>query len=85
MTESQVVITSAHGLHARPAGEFVQASRGFSSRILVACGAKEADGRSIIGLLGLGLGFGSTLTIRAEGEDEVEAVAALAQLVAGAQ
>ncbi|HEY3368762.1 MAG TPA: HPr family phosphocarrier protein [Symbiobacteriaceae bacterium] len=83
MTEAQVVIRSALGLHARPAGELVTACRGFASRIRVACGAKEADGRSIVSLLGLGVQSGATVIIRADGADEAAAVAALQQLLAG--
>lgn len=83
MTETHVVMANAHGLHARPAGEFVQAARRFSSRVRVACGEKEADGRSILALLGLGIKPGSTVIIRAEGADEAEAATALAQLLGG--
>lgn len=83
MTEGQVVIRSAQGLHARPAAEFVAASRSFASRIRLACDGKEVDGRSMVSLLSLGVRTGSTVTVRADGADEIEAVAALQELLAG--
>ena len=45
-------------------------------------GARELDGKSILGLLLLGAASGSTIVIRAEGVDAEQAVESLAALVA---
>ena len=45
-------------------------------------GARELDGKSILGLLLLGAPRGSTVVIRAEGVDAEQAVESLAALVA---
>jgi phosphocarrier protein HPr len=81
VTSCAVGITNALGLHARAAARFVHAASAFSSRIRVACGNREMDGKSIMGLLLLAAAQGTTITISAEGVDEVQAVEALCLLV----
>jgi phosphocarrier protein len=81
VTSCAVGITNPLGLHARAAARFVHAASGFDSRIRVACGEREMDGKSIMGLLLLAAARGATITIVAEGRDEAEAVAALKMLV----
>jgi phosphocarrier protein len=77
-----VGITNALGLHARAAARFVHAASAFSSRIRVACGSREMDGKSIMGLLLLAAAQGCLITISANGVDEDQALAALCALVA---
>jgi phosphocarrier protein HPr len=81
VTTCTVGITNALGLHARAAARFVHAASAFSSRIRVACGSREMDGKSIMGLLLLAAAQGSTINIMADGADEAAAVAALRSLV----
>ena len=81
MTECAVRISNPLGLHARAAARFVHAASGFESRIRVARGAQEMDGKSIMGLLLLAAAQGTTVTISADGADEADAVAALRALV----
>jgi phosphocarrier protein len=76
-----VTIVNPLGLHARAAARFVHAASAFRSRIRVARGGREMDGKSIMGLLLLSAAQGSTITIRAEGADEADALAALVGLV----
>jgi phosphotransferase system HPr (HPr) family protein len=68
-------------LHARPAGLFVRRAMTFTSRITVVKGEREADAKSILGVLGLGALGGTSLILRADGNDADEALAALAELV----
>ena len=70
------------GLHARAAARFVRLASQFTATVRVAKGARELDGKSILGLLLLGASRGSEITIRAEGSDAAAAVEALSQLVA---
>jgi phosphocarrier protein HPr len=77
-----VVLPAAVALHARPAGAFVRAAAGFSAAISVEANGRQANGKSILEILGLGADGGAELTISASGDDAAAAVAELAQLVA---
>ena len=81
MTSCQATIVNPLGLHARAAARFVHAASAFRSRIRVARGSREMDGKSIMGLLLLSAAQGSVITITADGADEREAMAALCALV----
>jgi phosphocarrier protein HPr len=81
MTSCAVLITNPLGLHARAAARFVHAASAFQSRVRVAKGGREMDGKSIMGLLLLAASQGSSVIITADGVDEAAALAALAALV----
>jgi phosphocarrier protein len=76
-----VTIRNRHGLHARPAAEFVKLSSRFKSRVIVEKDGLEVNGKSIMGVMMLAAEYGSTITIRAVGRDSREAVEALCALV----
>ena len=77
----ELAIANALGMHARAAAKFVHTAGRFSSRIRVARGGREVDGKSIMGLLLLAASRGSSITITADGPDEQDAIAALCALV----
>lgn len=78
LRELRVVLKDKAGLHARPAANFVQTAARFESLITIATEAgKEADAKSILGVMGLGARQGDIVTITIEGDDEDEAAAAL--------
>ncbi len=79
--ESEFVVQSELGLHARPASQFVALAARFRAAIHVGRGGEWVDGRSILSLLSLAAGRGTALRIRAEGEDAIEAVTALGRLL----
>lgn len=81
VVEMHVTITNKVGLHARPAGLFVQTAARFQSKVQVEHGEKTANARSIIAVMKLGASQGDTLLLRVEGEDAEEAVRALVDLV----
>lgn len=87
MKESKVVVNNKVGLHARPASLFVQEAAKFSSDIRVSCQdpdtkeLREANAKSILGILTLGVFQGMEIHIHAEGDDEEGAVDALIALV----
>ena len=87
MKESKIIVNNKVGLHARPASLFVQAAAQFKSDINVSCQDPEtkeernANAKSILGILTLGVFNGMEITIKAEGEDEDSAVEALLTLV----
>nr|HID14115.1 HPr family phosphocarrier protein [Anaerolineae bacterium] len=79
----EITLTVHHkvGLHARPAALFVQTAKRFNCDIRVTHGEREANAKSILGVLTLGANQGAVITIRAEGEDADQALAALEALV----
>ena len=81
MTACAVTITNPLGMHARAAARFVHAASAFQSRVRVARGAQEIDGKSIMGLLLLAAAQGTSVTISADGVDEVDAIATLRALI----
>jgi phosphotransferase system HPr (HPr) family protein len=81
MPETTLTIHHEVGLHARPAALFVQAANQFNCDIKVTHGEREANAKSILGVLTLGAEQGAVITIRAEGEDADQALAELKALV----
>jgi phosphocarrier protein len=87
MKETSVMINNKVGLHARPASLFVQAAAKYSSNIQVSCQdpdtkeIREANAKSILGVLTLGVFQGMAIKIQADGADEEQAVKVLAELV----
>ncbi|WP_396623350.1 HPr family phosphocarrier protein [Luteitalea sp.] len=82
MVTRDVVIVNQLGLHARAAARFVRLASQYAATVRVAKGARELDGKSILGLLLLGAARGTTIVIRTEGSDAEAAADALAALVA---
>ncbi len=64
-----VVITGAHGLHARPATFFVDVTKNFDAEIFVEYDGRTANGSSLASLLKLGVTTGKTIRIHAKGND----------------
>jgi phosphocarrier protein HPr len=81
MPEITLTVHNKVGLHARPAALFVQTAKPFKSDIKIAHGEREANAKSILGVLTLGVERGTAITIRAEGTDATQALAALQALV----
>ena len=73
-----VVLPPGLDLHARPAGVFVRTAMRYSAQLLVTCGEKTADAKSILAILALGAVGGSRLEVHADGEDGEAALDALA-------
>ncbi len=80
MTNQKVIVTSASGLHARPAGILVSKAKEFEAHLEILKGEKTINAKSIMGILSLGTAKGDELIIQAEGPDEAEAVAAMVNL-----
>ena len=81
MKRCSVTVVNPLGLHARAAARFVHVAGSFGATIRVARGAREIDGKSIMGLLLLSAAQGTSITISAHGGDETEAISALCALV----
>jgi phosphotransferase system HPr (HPr) family protein len=81
MPEIVLTIQHAAGLHARPAAMFVQTANKYKSIIKVRHGEREANAKSIMGVLTLGASQGAVVTVRAEGDDADLALVGLRELV----
>ncbi len=77
MKTFEYTITDILGLHARPAGMFVQEVRKYKSRITLEANGRSTDGRKLMMIMGLGVKQGDTVLVSAEGVDEEEAIAAM--------
>jgi phosphocarrier protein len=82
MIERELEIVNRLGLHARAAAKLVHLTAGYESRVTLANGGEEVDGKSILGILLLAAAQGTTLTVSCDGRDEDEALAAIAELFA---
>ena len=83
MPSQTVEVINEVGLHATPLAQFVTLARSFAdTTIHVRHGAREANGKSLIGLLALEALKGATIEIITEGPRADEASALLRDLVA---
>ncbi len=81
--ETEITLTNKHGLHARPATQFVQLANKYEAKIEVLKNDLVVDGKSVTSMLTLGAEKGALLRIRAEGADADEAVNKLVELIEG--
>ena len=78
-----VTLPADVALHARPAAELVRAAGKLPVSVTVAANGKQANAKSVLQILALGATGGTELTLSAVGPGADEAVATLAQVVAG--
>jgi phosphocarrier protein len=81
MIEEVLKIINKHGLHARPAAQFVKIAGKFKSDIKVIKDGLEVNGKSIMGIMMLAAEPDSEITLLINGEDEKEAFTALNELI----
>jgi phosphocarrier protein HPr len=82
-SETTVTLPADVDLHARPAATFVRAAMGYEAGVTIVAGEREADAKSLLSVLALGAKAGTTVGLRAEGTDAADAVAGLAEVLAG--
>lgn len=78
-----IILEHQHGLLIRPASKLASTAKKYLSNVRVVFGEREADARSVVGIIGLGARNGDPVRIRAKGADANTAVAELADLIAG--
>lgn len=83
MTKANTIVKNPTGLHARPASDFVNCAKNFTSKIIVKKIGEETEvnAKSIIMLLSLAVKQGEEVSIIANGKDEEEAIETLLSLV----
>jgi phosphoenolpyruvate-protein phosphotransferase/dihydroxyacetone kinase phosphotransfer subunit len=82
----EITIKNEHGLHARPAAQFVRAASRFVSRVRVENLTQRSapvDAKSATAVMRLGVEMGHVIRISVEGTDEDAAIEALQSLAAG--
>jgi phosphotransferase system HPr (HPr) family protein len=84
MKRSQVLVRWNAGLHLRPAARLVRLAQTFHSTILLKCGGKLADARSIISVMLLAAAMNAVIEIEATGVDEANAAQAIEQIFSSA-
>ncbi|MCU0494424.1 MAG: dihydroxyacetone kinase phosphoryl donor subunit DhaM [Chloroflexaceae bacterium] len=81
-----LTINNQHGLHARPAKDFVQTAARFKSTLRVKNldrdNTPSGNAKSMIDIMRIGVSKGQRISITADGPDAAEALAALEQLAA---
>lgn len=76
-----LVVVSAHGIHARPAARLAELAKSFTAEIVFTLGDKRANAKSPVALMGLGLSKGAQVIAIARGMDAEQALAGLAALM----
>ena len=77
MISKDYIITSAEGIHARPATALVKLTKNYKSVISIKKGERVVKLNSLLNILSLAAKGGETISIIAEGEDETGAMAAI--------
>ena len=78
MKEFKYVITDPEGIHARPAGEMVKATKEFNCAVTLTKDGKTGDCKRIFGLA---VKAGDEITLTFDGEDEEAAYTAVTEFV----
>jgi len=73
MITKDYIITSAQGMHARPATQLVKLAKGFKSSISIKKGDKSVKLNSLLNILSLSIKGGEIISVIMDGEDEVSA------------
>jgi phosphotransferase system HPr (HPr) family protein len=77
MPTQTLAVTQPEGLHARPAAQFVQLANRFQSTVKVRLNGREANGKSIMAVMGLGASTGVQVELDVQGNDANQAFAEL--------
>ena len=81
MVSSEVTVSNAVGLQARPATFFIPRANSFKSSIWVEKDDRRVNAKSLLGVLSLGIVKGTTITIIADGTDDEDAVKTLVNVI----
>lgn len=80
MRKDSITIVNKLGLHARAAAKLVNTASGFRSEIRLRRDSREANAKSIMGVMMLAASKGANLELEVEGPDEEEAFEAIKRL-----
>ena len=77
-----ITLTNRDGLHARPAARLAAALAPYHARLVLSCGDKQANGKSLNQLALLQARSGDRLTLHADGDDAAAALQTFRELAA---
>ncbi|WP_183572264.1 HPr family phosphocarrier protein [Mucilaginibacter sp. X5P1] len=77
MITKEYTITSAQGIHARPATTLIRLTKSYKSTISIKKNNKTVRLNSILNILSMAIKGGETISILIEGDDEIIAADAL--------
>ena len=77
MIIKEYTITTAQGMHARPATQLVKLAKEFNSTISIKKGDKTVKMNSLLNILSLSIKSGETISLIMDGDDEVSATVAI--------
>jgi len=81
MVTKEVIVKNSTGLHARPATLLVKKASSFKSEISLEYNGKNANVKSLIGVLSLGVTKDAKVSVTATGDDEAYAVDEIVKLI----
>jgi len=81
MVTKEVIVKNSTGLHARPATLLVKKASSFKSEISIEYNGKNANVKSLIGVLSLGVTKDAKVLVTASGDDEAYAVEEIVKLI----
>lgn len=81
MVSSDVTVKGSTGLHARPATLLVKKASSFKSDVFIDIDGKQANAKSLIGVLSLGVKSGAVVKITTSGADEKYALEEILKLI----
>jgi phosphotransferase system HPr (HPr) family protein len=83
MIEKEITVNLEHGLHARPATEFVKTANSFASSVRLEKNGKFVDAKSILGVMSMAIAKGQIVKVIVDGQDERRAIDQLERILAG--
>jgi phosphocarrier protein len=83
MKTKKVTIRWREGLQLRHAARLVQAALRFHSRVILKCGERVADVRSVLSVCALCATMGTVLELEVSGDDEAAATRTMEQVFLG--
>jgi phosphocarrier protein len=83
MPTQTLAVTQPEGLHARPAAQFVKLANRFHSTVKVRLNGREANGKSIMAVMGLGASTGAVVELDVQGNDAEQAFVELTAFLGG--
>ena len=81
MVSFAYTLTDPMGLHMRPAGVMAKRLAETPCSVVIRCGTRSADAKSILNVMALAAKCGETVTIEVSGEDEEATLQELADMM----
>ncbi|MFV0287895.1 MAG: HPr family phosphocarrier protein [Mycoplasmatales bacterium] len=83
--KKEFIVTDPVGLHARPATLLVNEASKYASDIKIIVNEKEANLKSIMGVMSLGIGTNQTFIVEVADDSETEAIDGITKVIIDSQ